>query len=136
MLQRPKSFPTDLSRPIGTDAERRSGFRGSAQFDLCNLLEAARVREQLETVALSDQAGIVLAGAGRYQDCEELSARAANDSELVQAELEVYGARLLLSAVSREKSRPLDPVAASELSSACVRILSRQTKALSALLGT
>ncbi len=106
--------------------ERRSRFRGSAQFDLCNLLETIRRNEQLSAIALADTSGLVVAGAGRYRDCEELSAQAAGDAEVCSATVEIPldGQRLLLRAAREQLTRvDLSAETADAIAFACQRIL-------------
>jgi len=68
--------------------ERRRHRSDDALSALTSLLEAARARAGLDALAVADTAGLLVAGAGASQTCEELAAwapvlarAAANDAE-------------------------------------------------------
>jgi hypothetical protein len=54
--------------------ERRNHSRGDALLALSRLLDAARRDGELDAVAVSDESGVLVAGAGRWDECEELAA--------------------------------------------------------------
>lgn len=68
--------------------ERRAGRPSQPDEALARLLEGARRDGNFEALALADEAGILVAGAGAYRACEEIAAfapiwarsEAANDT--------------------------------------------------------
>lgn len=76
-----------MRRPrILHDGERRNDRSRDSLVALSRLLEAVRKRSKLEALAIADESGALVAGAGAYRACEELAAfgavlagRAAND---------------------------------------------------------
>jgi hypothetical protein len=56
--------------------ERRRNRSSDALIALSHLLESARRRERLPALAIADASGLLVAGAGVFQDCEELAAQA------------------------------------------------------------
>jgi len=101
--------------------ERRKKRSNDPLTALCRLLEAARAREGLEALALADESGLLVAGAGHFSKCELLAAEAP----LLFArrkpvrEVLVDGMRVLLSA------EPLRPRIFESLAPGCQRILGK-----------
>jgi hypothetical protein len=72
---------------FGPPTERRQNRTESALEALTRLVEASRRRAGVDAVTVSDRSGLLLAGAGPHQLCEELAAwaplmahRADNDT--------------------------------------------------------
>ena len=89
------------------DAEndRRRNRTESALEALTRLVEASRRRAGLEAVTISDRAGLLLAGAGAHQLCEELAAWApvvarAADNDTVPTLLDSFEGRMRLRRLS------------------------------------
>jgi hypothetical protein len=116
--------------------ERRRHRSDDTLSALTRLLEAARNRAGLDALAIADTAGLLVAGAGASQTCEELAAwapvvaqTAANDADLGAPfagrtslrRLFVGGTEIVVACLGQAPSaaRELDAVSAG-----CQRILS------------
>jgi hypothetical protein len=102
--------------------ERRNKRSSDPLTALCRLLEAAREREGLEALALADESGLLVAGAGHFSKCEVLAAEAPllfTKRKNVRG-VEVDGVRVLLSA------EPLRPRIFESLAQGCQRILGKR----------
>jgi hypothetical protein len=120
-----------------TRIERRINRSSDALVALSRLLESTRARAHLPALAVADSSGLLVAGAGMFQDCEELAAYApllvhskvSADDELALASLTeassvqrvaVDGLEVLVcgrgDAADCERALP-------ELASGCQRIL-------------
>lgn len=108
--------------------ERRSRFRGNKAYDLCNLLEAYRRRAGLSAVALADQTGLVVAGAGSYRQCEELGARASVERIGEEIVVSQQTLRLCFSSAG-DTGRPAS-VGRQAVHGACERILEGRPRKL------
>jgi hypothetical protein len=122
--------------------ERRRHRSDDALSALTRLLEAARARAGLDALAVADPAGLLVAGAGASQLCEELAAwapvvvgqPAANDAEgglgtaftgcTSLRRLHVGGSEIVVACLgkARTPTAELDAVSAG-----CQRILSAQS---------
>lgn len=80
----------------GSSPERRAPERCDSLLSLRRLLDVARRDGGLEAVAVADDTGCLVAGAGQWQVCEELAAAApllpANDT--VPTRLDLLSGRL------------------------------------------
>ena len=109
----------------GSGPERRRQRSNDALVALHRLLEAARTREGLKAVAVADESGLLVAGAGHFTRCELLAAEApmrASEHGRGVHEMWVDGVRVLLS---------VEPGRASifqNLALGCQRILGRSAK--------
>ncbi len=65
--------------------DRRSQRRGDTLLALSRLLDAARRDGELDAVAISDGSGVLVAGAGRWDACEELAAIAPLEPDSLPA---------------------------------------------------
>ena len=65
-----------MMRPESEREERRVSRSSDPLVALSRLLEAIRRSGPLETLAIADETGCLVAGAGRSADCEELAALA------------------------------------------------------------
>ncbi len=102
--------------------ERRHARRGDPLSDLCMALDGVRRRLNLQCLVLVDDLGLVIAGAGRHAQCEEMGALAAmapNSPNVTRFEL--LGAPVLLWA-----SAMLDPGTKRYLVTTCQRVLESQ----------
>lgn len=88
------------ARPAAA-ADRRRDRTDEALSALNRLLDAARRRSGLEALAVAEPAGVLLAGAGPAQLCDEMAARApltplppANDA--IPSRLDVFERRALV----------------------------------------
>ena len=72
---RMNSQPTSAGSQT-VSVERRRNRSSDALIALSHLLESARRRERLPALAIADASGLLVAGAGIFQDCEELAAQA------------------------------------------------------------
>ena len=80
--------------------ERRVGRRSDVLGALTDLLDAVRRDGELEALALADVSGVLVAGAGAFERCEELAAmapilsraRVANDT--IPTRLDVIARRM------------------------------------------
>ncbi len=118
----PVASITAMSLPT---IERRRAHRGNLHDDLCVLLESIRRRERLGALALSDSQGLLLAGAGRYSVCEELSATASRHAAQVPGAVQTFellGQTLLVCS----PTAPADPNLMHEVAHACRRIVDRR----------
>lgn len=108
--------------------ERRQRRSSDCAEALALLLESTRERARLESLALSDRTGILVAGAGPAQDCDELAALApllgGAGSSLARGAglcgVKVRGLDAYLCAASRGRS-PRDVLV--EAAEGCARIL-------------
>jgi len=92
--------------------------------DLCSALEQTRRRAQLSSLALGDSSGLLIAGAGRFAQCEELCALAAHcpSEEAIEVrQLSMLGQTVLLSAPG-----PIDADLVADLARCCDRIFGRR----------
>jgi hypothetical protein len=75
-----KRFGMSIERTqVGSMAsrvERRTSRSSDPLIALSRLLESTRARARLPALAVADSSGLLVAGAGAYQDCEELAAYA------------------------------------------------------------
>jgi hypothetical protein len=88
------------------------------------MLESVRRRSRLPDLALADDRGMLLAGAGRHAVCEELSAASAQrrtPSAMALGSFELLGQTVLLCC----SAPPNDPGLLSEIADACRRIVGR-----------
>lgn len=108
--------------------ERRRQRSNDPLTALHRLLEAARTREGLKALAVADESGLLVAGAGHFARCELLAAEAPLQASAKQSVKEVWvdGVRVLLSA------EPGKPRIFGSLAEGCQRILGRQTPLRSA----
>lgn len=89
------------------------------------MLETVRRREGWSSLALGDPRGEMLAGAGRYEECAQLCARAAAGTELPQRAIVTSAGRFALVAAADDNQSVLASAAATEkIAAACERILS------------
>jgi hypothetical protein len=125
-----------LSRPADGHEQR---VRRSAEplLALSRLLDAARRDAMVEAVAVADETGILVAGAGAWQACEELAASApliaANDTVPTRLDvlarrvevrrLRVDGMEVLLSCCGNEHAAG---AALERAADGCRRILGRR----------
>lgn len=122
----------DAARPTPplANAERRHTRRGNPLADLCHFLELARREAGLTTLTLADEEGLVIAGAGRYSDCEEVGAlatcAASAEGPVVLSRFELLGSWVSLCAPSHGLSEELTE----RTRAACSRILERRLKPL------
>ncbi len=104
--------------------DRRLARSENTQEALTRLLEAARRTSKLEALALGDELGLLVAGAGAADLCDELAATAplsANDTMPVRLEvrrLAVEGCEMFVSGRGAELGQALGRVA-----DGCARIL-------------
>jgi hypothetical protein len=116
---------------IDPKLERRLARSENTQVALTRLLEAARRSSQLEALALGDELGLLVAGAGAADLCDELAAvapLAANDTMPPHSEVRrfaVDGFEMFVSGRGSELGSTLTGVAAG-----CVRILVEKRAAL------
>ena len=109
---------------IDPKRERRLARSENTQVALTRLLEAARRSSQLEALALGDELGLLVAGAGAADLCDELAAvapLAANDTALTRSDvrrLAIDGFEMFVSGRGAELDGALSRVAVG-----CVRIL-------------
>jgi hypothetical protein len=129
----------DLERPDGR-VERRLAARDEVLTSLGRLLESVRREAEFEAVAVADETGILVAGAGAWARCEELAAAAplvrpsyaANDTVPTRTDvlarrmevrrLMVDGVQVLLSGSGGRSSAP---EALARAAAGCARILGR-----------
>jgi hypothetical protein len=81
------------TRP-GDGHERRLARSSDPLTALCRMLDAARTESMVDAVAVADETGCLVAGAGAWQTCEELAAHAplaAND--VIPTRLDVLARR-------------------------------------------
>jgi hypothetical protein len=132
----------DLERPDGR-VERRAGTRNEVLTSLGRLLESVRREAEFEAVAVADETGILVAGAGAWARCQELAAAsslarpsyAANDTVPTRADvlarrmevrrLMVDGVQVLLSGSGGKSSAP---EALTRAAAGCARILGRSRR--------
>lgn len=116
--------------PLASSSERRHARRGNPLVDLCHFLELARREAGLATLTLADEEGLVIAGAGRYSDCEEVGAlatcAASAEGPVVLSRFELLGSWVSLCAPSQGLSVEL----AERTRAACSRILERRIRPL------
>lgn len=131
----------DLERPDGR-VERRAAARNEVLTSLGRLLESVRREAELDAVAVADETGILVAGAGAWARCEELAAAAplapscaANDTVPTRADvlsrrmevrrLMVDGVQVLLAG---EGGKSSVPEALTRAAAGCARILGRSRR--------
>src|SRR4051812_47010869 len=81
--------------PHHVSHDRRQARSENTQVALTRLLEAARRSAELEALALGDELGLLMAGAGAAQLCDELAAVAplfASPNVELPGSLEILGA--------------------------------------------
>lgn len=93
---------------------------------LGHVLSGARQRARVGALALADTQGFLIAGAGHFRTCEELSAFAPLATEVLAAEIELGSERVLLCASSPLPDRDLVRGLVEE----CRRILGPRTPQL------
>lgn len=98
----------------GPGPERRSGRSNDPLIALGRLLDAARRLGGGQVLAVADESGLLVAGSGHFDACEELAAQAAAqhpvDAPAAPASvraLEFRGARVLLCASGGDVARSL-----------------------------
>jgi hypothetical protein len=112
------------SRPESRRFERRAAPRDDKLASLQHWLETARRSAGLQALALSDDQGCLIAGAGLSRLCDELAALAP--SSLVTAPAAVNTNSLAIAhgqAYLCAQSRLLEQEALSYLAAGCARIL-------------
>jgi hypothetical protein len=124
----------ELERPDGR-VERRSGSRDETLTSLGRLLDSVRREAEFDAVAVADETGILVAGAGAWGRCEELAAAAplslaANDTvptrvDVLARRMEVR--RLMVDGVQvllcGQGGRGSAPEALARAAAGCARIL-------------
>lgn len=87
--------------PLGDGADRRTARREDTLAALDELLDAVRRDSDFRALAVADSAGVLVAGAGAFSECEELAAWAplaarsvANDT--VPTRLEVVARKMMV----------------------------------------
>ncbi len=99
---------------------------------LRQVLETFRRAGSYETLALADDHGLLIAGAGHFARCEELAALSAHTpSSRSAARFELLGSPVLLCAASSGASEGLDPIQAESLLRKCARALGARRDAVS-----
>jgi len=126
-----------MLEPQSPELERRQSRSENTLVALTRLLEAARRSAELEAVAIGDDAGLLVAGAGAAELCDELAAiaplgAAANDTVLSGFDvlsrrtevrrLAVDGLEVLISGRGGDLG-----VALSRVADGCARILAKKT---------
>jgi hypothetical protein len=126
-----------MLEPQYPELERRQSRSENTLVALTRLLEAARRSAELEAVAIGDDAGLLVAGAGAAELCDELAAIAplnavANDTVPTRFDvlsrrtevrrLAVDGLEVLISGRGGDLS-----VALSRVADGCARILAKKT---------
>lgn|SRR5450432_739566 len=127
-----------LDSPFPGDRDRRQNRSENTLGALTRLLEAARRSAELEAVAIADDAGLLVAGAGAAELCDELAAFAplagcaANDTVPTRWDvlsrrtevrrLAVDGLEVFISGRGGDLGLGLGRVAAG-----CARILAKKT---------
>jgi hypothetical protein len=100
----------------GTQSVRRDPLK-----ELCVYLESVRQRGGFRSLALADSEGLLIAGAGKYSECEELSALSAlrvSGPSHVLGRFPLLGSEVLLCAPEQGSSDVVTHVRR-----ACERIL-------------
>lgn len=129
----------DLERPDG-GVERRDGSREETLTSLGRLLDSVRREADFDAVAVADETGVLVAGAGAWARCEELAAvaplsLAANDTvptrvDVLARRMEVR--RLMVDGVQvllcGQGGRSSAPEALTRAAAGCARILGRRRR--------
>jgi hypothetical protein len=124
-----------MLEPQSPEPERRQSRSENTLVALTRLLEAARRSAELEAVAIGDDAGLLVAGAGAAELCDELAAiaplGAANDTVPTRFDvlsrrtevrrLAVDGLEVLISGRGGDLGPAFNRVAAG-----CARILAKK----------
>lgn len=134
------TYRPDGAASFTTQADRRRARSSDPLIALTRMLDAARSTACLEALAVSDMSGLLVAGSGASQDCDELAAWAplvaANDTAPARGEvrtsaraevwrIRVDGVDLLLSALGSAEGRA---ATLHRAAAGCERIL-RETSA-------
>lgn len=100
--------------------DRRQSRSENPQVALTRLLEATRSASALEALAVADELGLLMAGAGAAELCDELAALSgvANDNDASVRRMAVDGFQIYISGRGTGLEQALGHVAAG-----CARIL-------------
>lgn len=108
---------------LAPPVDRRQSRSENPQVALTRLLEATRKAAALEALAVADDLGLLMAGAGAAELCDELAALSplvgvANDTEMSVRRLAVDGFEIFISG----RGAGLD-LALGHIAAGCSRIL-------------